>query len=382
MQLIERLTSDGFTYLAVYLFLFTLTAIECSFPLPKKLRFQFARISVVGLTLMLGLRWKTGTDWEPYLDLFENITPDISTLLAVYHFDIGYVFLNGLVRLFSNNYTIFLLFNSAIGMALIYEFIRRCSPLPNLSIFIFYNSYFVVHFMGGNRRIIAIGFLLLLFSEIQRTSIARFAILQSIAFSFHRTSAIGLLARFIPDKPFSYRLILILFLICGTFGALQISVSLVEAIGTFLFKFSSLPIIEKMVFYGETSAEHVSENVDVFVQTILALSKRAIFLVLFFYALRHEKVNLKFTRLLNIYIVGIAIYLIFIGSPIFQVLSTYFSATEIALTGIATAGLNRSMRIFICGLLFPYGILQLLSAINPYPDLYLPYLWVFSAPRQ
>lgn len=377
--MIERLIPDGLTYFAVYFALFAAMVIECALPLQKTLRFQFAKISLVGLTLMLGLRWETGTDWDPYLELFKGLELDRSSLLAVYSFDIGYVFLNAIVRLFTDNYTIFLLVNSTIAMNLMYQFIRRCSPFPNTSVFIFYNSYFIAHYMGANRRIIAIGFLLLLFAQTCHASLARFAALQSLAFAFHRSSIVGALSRFIPDKRLSSTTILILFIVCGTFGALQLPVGLVEKLGHLLSQVSNVALIEKMIFYGETSAEHVSENVNVFVQTILAVTKRAIFLGLFCYAMsRGERVNVLFTRLFNVYVVGIAIYLFFIGSPVFQVLSTYFCAAEIALTAIATSSLPRSHRLILCYLLFPYGILQLSSAINPYPDLYLPYLSIFT----
>jgi len=378
MLLIERLASDGLTYFAVYVFLFTITVMECALPMQGALRLNFTRLSLIGLTLMLALRWETGTDWDPYLELFRTLQLDTSSLLAVYSFDIGYVFENALVRLVTDNYTIFLLFNSIIAMALVYTFIRRYSPFPNTSVFIFYNSYFVAHYMGSNRRVIAIGFMLLLFAQLQRTSLARFAALQSLAVAFHRSSIVGILSRFIPDKPLSRRTIITLFVICGIFGALQLPVGIVEALGHLLSQFSKLEIIDKMIFYGENSAEHVSENVNIFAQTVLAVAKRALFLGLFFNVLPRLKDNLVFTRLLNVYIVGIAIYVFFIGSPIFQVLSTYFCASEIALTAIATANLPRMHRINVCCFLFPYGILQLSSAINPYPDLYLPYLSIFS----
>jgi hypothetical protein len=382
MQLIERLLSDASAYFAVYLLLFAFMTIECAFPLKASLRLNFARLSFVGLTLILALRWETGTDWDSYIELFRTLQLDTSSLVAVYSFDIGYVFENAFVRLFTSNYTVFLLINSTIAMLLAYQFIRRLSPFPNTSVFIFYNSYFVAHYMGSNRRIIAIGLLLLLFAQPQRVRLPRFALLQGLAIAFHRSSFIGVLSRLVPDKPFSRSTILVMFLVCGTFGALQLPVGLVESLGHLLARFSNLEIIDKMIFYGENSAEHVSENVNVFAQTMLAVAKRALFLGLYFYVFRQLKDNATYTRLLNIYIVGIAIYVLFIGSPIFQVLSTYFCAVEIALTAMAAARLPRIHRINLCCLLLPYGILQLSSAINPYPDLYLPYMSVFSeAPR-
>ena len=378
MPLIERLISDGWIYLGVYFYLFSMMAAECVLPLRPPLRLQLTQVSLLGLTLMLGLRWETGTDFDPYLELFKSLELDTSSLLAVYSFDIGYVLLNALVRLFTDNYTIFLLVNSALAMMLIYRFIRRTSTLPSTSVFIFYNSYFVGHFMGSNRRIMAIGFLLLLFTYVPRPSWRRFASLQGLAVAFHRSSIVGLLSLLIPSEHFTRKKVLLLFAVCGVFGALQLPVGIVAATGRLLSHFSNIELIEKMIFYGETSAEHVSSNFDVFTQSVLALSKRALFLLMFFATIRRGPANPLHARLLNTYIVGIALYVFFIGSPIFQVLSTYFCAAEIALIGIAAASMNRLQRINLCCVLLPYGILQLASALNTYPDLYLPYLSVFS----
>jgi hypothetical protein len=378
MYLIDRLTSDGLAYFAVCTLLFLFMVVECVLPLQRPVRLLFARLSLITLTLMLGLRWQTGTDWYPYLDLFQSLSLDIPSLLEVYSYDIGYVFLNAVVRLFSDSYTIFLLINSAIAITLVYFFIRRTSPFPNTSVFIFYNSYFVAHFMGANRRVIAIGFLLLMYCEARRVGVVRFAALLSLAVAFHRSSLVGALRRLVPDRPWSHGQIALLLAASGAASALNIPSWGIEALGGALSNFSDYEIVDKLIFYGQTSEEHLSANVDLFTQSILALSKRALFLAFFLAVRRRLADDPYFARLLNLYIVGIAVYIFFVGAPIFLVLSTYFTVVEIALMGIAAASLNRLLRVILCCLLFPYGVLQLSSAINPYPEEYLPYRWVLT----
>jgi hypothetical protein len=379
MHLIDRLTTDGLAYFAAYSLLFLFTFVECVLPLQRPVRLLFARLSLIALTLMLGLRWKTGTDWYPYLDLFQSLSLDLASLLDVYSYDIGYVFLNAVVRLFTDSYTVFLLINSAIAVTLVYVFIRRTSPFPNMSVFIFYNSYFVAHFMGANRRVIAIGFLLLLYCEARRVGIARFATLLSLAVAFHRSALVGALRRLVPDRPWSHGQIALLLVACGAASALQVPSWGIETLGSALSNFSNYEIVDKLIFYGQTSEEHLSANVDLFTQSILALSKRALFLTLFLAVRRRLQDDPHFARLLNLYIVGIAVYIFFVGAPIFLVLSTYFTVVEIALMGIAAASLKRLQRVILCCLLFPYGLLQLSSAINPYPEEYLPYRWVLTS---
>lgn len=161
----QLLFGDAFIYFAVYLWVFGVALLEINLPFDARTRLLAARITLSGLALMLGLRWETGTDWTAYLDLFQELELGTSLLFAVYHFDIGYVLINAVVRLFTDSYTVFLLINSALALALIYLFLRRCSPYPNTSLLVFYTSYFVAHYMGSNRRIIAMGLLLILFTH-------------------------------------------------------------------------------------------------------------------------------------------------------------------------------------------------------------------------
>lgn len=378
----ELLFGDAFFYFAVYLWLFSVAALECCLPLERRARFAAAKVSLIGLTLMLGLRWETGTDWTNYRELFEWLEMNTSALLAIYSFDVGYVFLNAFVRLFSGSYTVFLLVNSALAIGLIYVFLKRSSPFPNTSILVFYASYFVAHYMGSNRRVIAIGFLLLLFTHVGRIRPSRIALLQGLGVAFHRSSIVGVLSLLVPSQHFTRKQVFVLLGVCGVLGAAQAPVGLVEAIGHRLSQFTTLELVEKMIYYGNTSGEHVSENVNVFTQTVLALTKRSIFLLLFFLTVRRVREPGLHAKLLNCYIVGIAIYVLFIGSPIFQVLSTYFGAVEIALIGLSVVNLQRRQRPLFMIFLFLYGLLQLLSALNPYPDLFLPYLSIFSETKR
>lgn len=377
-MLVNLALGDAFFYFAVYLWIFGIAMIEINLPLDFPARKVMARVTLVGLWLMLGLRWETGTDWAAYLDLFKQLELDTSLILAVYHFDIGYVLLNALVRLFSDNYTVFLLVNSAIALALIYVFVRRVSPFPNASLLVFYTSYFVAHYMGSNRRILAIGLLLVMFTYAVKGNSVRRAVLQSFAFGFHRTSLVGIIDRFVPDEHFTKRQLAVIFGVCGALGASQSSVSIVQNVGILLSQFTDGGIVEKMIYYGTTSSEHVAENVDIATQTTLALIKRGLFVIVFFSTLRRDSTSGQHSRLLNFYLLSIAIYVAFIGSPIFQVLSTYFAAVEIGLVGMVVAYLPRSQRSMFVVFLFLYGVLQLVSALNPYPDLFLPYLSIFS----
>jgi hypothetical protein len=118
--------------------------------------------------------------------------------------------------------------------------------------------------------------------------------------------------------------------------------------------------------------------VDIFAQLFLGLFKRCLFLAFFFLTIRRMTQRGLHAKLLNLYIVGLAIYVLFSGSPIFQALSTYFTIVEIGLVGISIVMLVDYKRKVFLIFLFLFGLLQMLSALNPYPDLYIPYLSIFS----
>lgn len=130
-----------------------------------------------------------------------------------------------------------------------------------------------------------------------------------------------------------------------------------------------------MLFYSETSDEHVPENVDPKTQMLLSFLKRSVFLAFYFWTIKKRNGLLdSFTDFIfNVYIVGFVLYLLLNGSPIFQMLSTYFTFIEIVLIGrIWHYGGKYERLVFLIVLAF-YGFFQLLNSVNAYPELFMPY---------
>ena len=113
MEILELICTDGYIYLILFLFLWFNSILESSVQISKYKYFLFSLSSII-LISFIGFRWETGTDWEAYKDLFDTLQLDWSFLFNVYHFDIGYVLFNALIKLFSNDYTLFLICNSVI----------------------------------------------------------------------------------------------------------------------------------------------------------------------------------------------------------------------------------------------------------------------------
>jgi hypothetical protein len=374
VELIFNLFSEGKIYLFFYLWFFILAVLEVSKDF-KLYRNLFAFFSCVILVFFTGLRWETGTDWFSYKELFDTLELDWTFLLNVYAFDLGYVVLNAIVKLFTDDYTLFLLVDSFIAVGIVFWFLKKYSPNPNISLFVFYNAFFVSQFMGSNRRIIALGTVLFVFYFVHEKKYKKYAIWQTVAFLFHRTSIVLFLAWYVTRKRFTTKQILLILLVCLIIGIPQLPFKLVGLLGSALSAFSSNPMVEKMLFYSDNNAEMIPENNNPVVLMALSVVKRSIFIVFYLYIIKKNKGVLDSLTdyFLNIYVVGFALYLLFNGSPIFQMISTYFTFIEIALIGRFWSYTDIRTKFIFLGVLLFYGFFQLLSSLNSYSELYIPY---------
>ena len=373
MELVNRLLLEGKIYLFLYLLLWILVIFESSKYFSQYKKTTFLCSSII-LWLFIGLRWETGTDWNSYKELFDSLELNWTFLFNIYHFDIGYVLFNALTRLFTNSYTIFLILNSGITIYFLYKLIRKLSPYPNLSLFFFYANFMIAQFMGSNRRMMAMVFVLWAFYYIFYEKKVYSAINIGLAFVFHRSSIINITSYFIPRTLFTIRTTILILLCSLLIGLLQIPAKLVDLIGNTLIAFVNNPIVENMVYYSETNEEHlVYSTGSLFLSTLLAVLKRTIFLVFYIYITRRNNVDKLTQFFYNIYIIGFAGYLFFIGS-FFQMLTAFFTFIEVILIGRMYSYVNGSTKLLFICMLFLYGFLQMMNAVGTYPEQYLPYL--------
>ena len=378
MNTIQLILTEGNIYLIIFIYLWITVILESSIQFSKH-KFFFLVSSSILLTLFIGCRWETGTDWTPYKELFDYLQLDWSFLLNVYHFDIGYVFFNAIVRFFTDNYTIFLLINSGVTIYFLSTFIYKTSPYPNLSILFFYTNFMLSQFMGSNRRMMAIVFVLWSFYYMYKNIRNRSILNLGLAFSFHRSSIANFIVYFIPLKAFNVKKTLIILLTSCLIGLLQIPAKLVESCGIILSSFINNPIVEKMVFYSENNDDHLVYGTgSLIISTLLAIIKRSILLTFYIYILKKHQTDRLTEFFYNIYIIGFAGYLFFIGS-FFQMLTTYLAFIEVALIGRIYSYTDGRTKILFCSIFTLYGIFQIINALNIYPELYIPYIPFWSS---
>ncbi|WP_346711903.1 EpsG family protein [Phocaeicola plebeius] len=377
MEILELICTDGYIYLILFLFLWFNTILESSVQISKYKYFLFSLSSII-LISFIGFRWETGTDWEAYKDLFDTLQLDWSFLFNVYHFDIGYVLFNALIKLFTNDYTLFLICNSGITIFFLAKLIIKTSPYPNLSLLFFYTNFMIAQFMGSNRRMMAMVFILWFFYYIYNKEKKYSYLNLGVSFIFHRSAIANILGYYIPKKVFSLQQTITILIISFIIGILQVPARTIEIAGNFLSTFINNPIIEKMVFYSENNEEHLVYGTgSLIISTTLAVAKRSILLAFYIYIIKRHNIDKLTQFFYNIYILGFAGYLFFIGS-FFQMLTAYLAFIEILLIGRMYAYTNGKVKLIFCTLISFYGFLQMANALNVYPELYIPYIPFWS----
>jgi hypothetical protein len=373
-KLINLLADEGH----VYLFLFTLLYVFVFFDFlfTRKTRLFFSLISLILLIVISGFRFEVGTDWEAYKDLFDNLELDWSFLINVFNFDFGYVLFNALFRLFTDSYVLFLLVDSLVALGFIGWIVFKYSPLPNLSLFLFYNTYFISTYMGSNRRIIAIGFSLISLIALIEMKKTRMYLNAFIAFLFHRTSFVILIARYLPTKLPKLKQIIIGLIISFIIGLFQIPFKFLGMISDLFSQFDNIPLVSKLIFYSDIDNNKavISDNLNTALLFTFSTIKRSFLISLFYYVIHKKGANDPYNlRLFVIYWFGFMGYMVFNGTPIFQILFVYFSIVEVILVGRIVNLTNFRFKLSLYLVLLVYGVLQLLSALTAYPELYIPY---------
>jgi hypothetical protein len=323
-------------------------------------------ISFIILLLFSGLRWKTGLDWPSYFSYF-------TTLKRLVPFEPGFQLFNQCVHFFSNDYTVFLLVLTCVGLLLDYYFIRCYSPFPLISILIFYSSLYF-EFFSGIRVAIAIGLCLLATHFLINRNIFLFFLIVFTATAFHMSAFIFLIAFFFRKVYISNSLIIFLFFLAFVVSYFQV----VNAFVTFVISHASdSAVVSKLNFY--LNSEYSAPGLNGTLQNILAILKRSLFLIIFI--VYRKQVELRFDRFnvfFNLYIISILIYVSTMGNiEMLKRCSIFFLGFEIILLPMVISSVNKRNQVIIFAVTILYSLFRLILVLNTYPELYYPYKSIF-----
>ena len=321
------------------------------------------------MVVIVGLRWETGTDWEPYLAQFENST-DLRYLFT-YNLGMerGFVLINYLVRILTPYYSVFLFLLAVVMYFFFMKSFSRLTQYPQLANLLFFSS--TLGLMGSNRQLLAASFIMFGITNLINGKKINFIISIVISFFFHTTSLLASVYYFLNRKIKSWILYLSIF-IAFVIGKTQLPIALFSLFGG-LNTFS----MDKSDAYLSTAKE-VLQTTEL---SVLGLTKRLLFLLIFI--LIREKVSEKlkhYNLLLNGYVFGTIFYFLFSSTLLVMVSrgSVYFAMMEpILLTSILYVLKRDIDKLVFLFVMLALAILLMYQSISPYPDLFDPYKSIF-----
>lgn len=375
-DLLQKLFTDGLVYVILYIFFLLAMLIEVAFN-SRKLSYFAGLLGCTVLICFIGGRWETGTDWAPYYNMFSYQYYDADYESVLYGVEIGYVLFNRIVSFISDEYSLLLFIDAAVAVSAVYIFIARATVFPSVGLFIFYNSYVITHFIGSNRRMIAIGFVCIAFLWLER-SIAlrhnwrRWTLPFVLAAAFHRSSLLAFPALVVSRQRWPTPYVVGGLVICAVLGLSGFPFLALQSIAMGLSDFSGITFVEKLLFYTTVDGAQANEEFDVFGQALLGIIKRSVNIAILLFYLRFATVNNYWQSLYNIYVLGCGTYFLMIGSPVFQVVSIYYTIVEVVLFPVLLSSI-RFGKASLIAILIGLQFLLLISSLSPYFDLYVPY---------
>lgn len=191
----------------------------------KKIRYWIGYMIVM---LLAGLRYETGGDWTSYTEIFNSMEP-IDQILAGngYYYswsgmEIGYKLLNSVVKFVVDNVQLLFFVVALIISTILFRTIPVYSPLPQLSVLV----YFGVLFFALDMIVIRQGMAVAIIFYAYRYIIERkfwylfgFAVLASL---FHLSALIIIPLYFILNRTYSNTLLVSFFLVFNLILILQI----------------------------------------------------------------------------------------------------------------------------------------------------------------
>jgi hypothetical protein len=316
----------------------------------------------------VGLRWQTGTDWEPYLQHFEEVNSIFDVYNSLTGFEKGYSFFVLITKLFWNNYSVFLFAHALIYYFLIFSAFKKLTPYFFVSLLVFYAS--TMGIMGSNRQLIALGICLFSLRYMLNKSTLKFFLLIGLAFLFHRSAILFIVYYFI-NIDIKKSLLFIILIISFIIGKTNLPIVAFSFAGSFIGDIGTYKTMFYSVDYQENAAS----------LSILGLIKRLLFFGLFLYNYNFLTTKLPYYKLIfNGYFIGLVIYTLFSSSLLILVNrgSLYFSVMEgvlIASQFILLKDKHYTVNFLI--LLFIVSYFLFFQSIGGYPDLFIPYKGIF-----
>lgn len=149
-----------------------------------------------------------GNDTVEYLRIFKDISLAGDMSNYIWRYEIGYLWLNKILSLLTPQPQIILIVTSVIIMVGFARFIYKHSQMPWLSTYLFFTLGYYGMSMNTIRLSIAIVIILFSYDYLRKQELIKFILAVILAFLFHRTAIVFLLAWPITKLKFNYKTVM------------------------------------------------------------------------------------------------------------------------------------------------------------------------------
>lgn len=357
-------------YLLLFFVFFLFACLDLT-SLKKKAKLPLLIFLFIFIILLGGLRWKTGADWAPYYHYFTFF--DANETFFRLAFEPGYFLLTYIVRLFSSNFTVFLLIFASLVNGLRIPFFYKYTSAVFLAFLLYWGNNLAE--FGAVRQALAISVCLATIPCIVKKKWLTFMLLIIVAMQFHVTAIIFFLAYPIYHLQWGVRskiFLLILSILLGFSGVISDALKVAA---------DSLPgglnrIAEKADDYSKMGADAVS-GTNKSVALMTGIIKRALILPVMLYFEGSIKLkNSKYSKFMNLFVLGNIIYFIVADFLAVQRLASYFYPLEIILLCMIFEYSSRRIIWFI--VFSSYAFVKFMFVLTANSNYFVPYFSIFS----
>lgn len=364
----------------LYYFIFTILAIFSFISHGRSQRNQrvFGFLSAIIIVGFQGIRWRTGTDWEPYYDCFR-----LSDKYQVEYVEWGYYMFNRIIKFFTDSYTVFLLIQCGL--------IAYCH-IKMAEYFNVRNTAFVMLFTFAStpfpiRYTMAVSFFLMAYRYIVERNILKFVICYIMATMCHQIVVFTLPFYFFCQYRYPNKLYFLVYAVCCVVG-LMVEFVFSNMLGGIELIFNYLPEFSQNkanAYLVETEGERSLFS------TIISFLNGAVFIFLFTKLKdKYFKTDNKYLVLLNLYVFGLCFGRVVIGAvPYLARVIACFSGGFVLMLYLLIASYRfrnfantRLIQYILLILSFVYASFIYNGSLVKFEPVFVPYYSIFSTTKR
>ncbi len=322
-------------------------------------------LPVTLLIMIGGLRYGISSDYFHYREMFLHINEKSNW--PSFFIEYGFLWINYFFSSFSSSFEFFIFCFCFVSVYLKSKLIFKYCTYPFFGLILYFTFYFILDDMGAIRRGFACAFVIAsFFSSFEKKYIISLFLL-FIAINIHLSAIFCLPFIFINSYKHTYKSFIILLFISFFLGYLFDNFSVI------LVSYDiELLIYQKFIAYFDSGFEFQSNvyEIGLFLRIILVL-----FLLKYKFLFIE---NVFFHKMLNLYIIGIYVLIIFSKFTIFSSIVIYFKFFEIFLIPILISKVTKRYRAYLASFFLIYTIFSLYRLTNSPISDFQTYKSVFS----